>query len=240
MAVISAKPLRAAGLRITKTDNCGVVVDTTTELNSQVVMSDFISLAFSPEISAGEVFEQRAASGNICISDRSDPDKLLGFNVTLGFCGLPSHIVEFLLGGTSITRDDGQGGTDIVGGILPATDLDTATQTSTYTTLEVWARNSDKSACNQGGGFNGNYVRYIFPLVYKWQISSDITFANDIINFELTAFAEQNENWTSPLTVASDPDLDVTQESAIAAGGAFSYLLTDTVPTAVQGYTNPS
>lgn len=234
MSVAHLKPVRAVALRATLLDDCGVPVNTATVYNSQIATKQFISLSFSPDVEEGEAFRLKNADGSLCINDNSDGDKLLGLNVTLQMCGLPMHFTELLLGGALLTNAQGT----IVGGVLPPTNFaEVADAASNRVLIEVWSRNSDKSACEGGNAFN--YIRWFLPMTLKWQVSGDTAFANDILQFELQGYVEANTNFNKP--VAVDPDLDADMIDAIREGGPLAWVATNTLPTLVEAnYTNPA
>lgn len=236
MAICCPKPVRAVAMRATLVDDCGIPVDTTTVLRSQIATSQFISLAFSPDILEGETFRQTTAGGNLCINDNEDCDKLLGLNLTLQMCGLPTHQVAMLTGGQSLVNAGG----DTIGMSWPSTNFDsTTTGCANRVLLEVWSPNSDKSKCDTSGNVF-TYVRWFIPQAFKWQMSGDATFSNDIFQLELSGYAEANTNFASPVGLANDPDLDQAMVDTIAAGGPISFLCTNTLPTTVEcDFVNP-
>lgn len=227
MANFCPKPVRACALRATLLDECGVPVDVATELDTQIATKQFISLSFSPDVEEGEEFRLKNACGDFCINDKSDCPKLLGFDITLQMCGLPTHFLSLLMGMNQFVSDTG----DIIGGVLPSTNFnDSESGCANRVLIEVWSKNADKNACDPETGQVANYIRWFLPMTFNWQWGGDTAFNNDILQVELTGFAEANTNFNSPVGLANDPDLTQEFIDQIQDGGPLAWIAANELP----------
>ena len=231
MAIACPKSVRGVALRVTLLDECNVPVDTATVFDSQIATKGFMSLNLSPDIENGDTFRTKLASGELCINDNEDWDKLVGLSVTLMLCDLAPHLNELLTGAAMLV----DGSSNVVGSVLPDSNYGGTGPNSVV--LELWSENSNKTACSTGTDLP--YIRWILPRVFKWQVSGDRNFANSPLEWELSGYAESNPNFAAP--VSPDPDLSAGNISAIKAGGPLAWIATDTLPTLVAcDYTNPT
>lgn len=232
MAALTPKPLKACAMRATLLDECGVPVDTTTIVNSQITFKDFISLSFSPNVEAGQDYTLRNACGEL-VYNTKDCDQVKYFDLTLQVAGLQPHLEELF--GISNALLNGTG--DVIGSVMKDTSGASASASgncSSNILLEVWTNNASKERCADNS--DCPYVRWILPLTTNWSISGDTSFTNDIIGLEMTGIAESNGSFTAPFTpVTSDPDLTAPFITAIQDGGPVTWVCTTTLPTVVPG-----
>lgn len=238
MAVYCPKPIKACAVRATLLDACGAPVDTAIELNSQIVLADFITLSFSPDIETGEEFKQKNACGTYCVNE-TDCDILNGFDVTLELCGVQPHIMSMLLGGPVFKNAAGDTiGMAVPGATAVGTDSDLCSQ---KVLLEVWTKNAGGGACDTSGNSLA-WQRWFFPQVDNWQYGGETSFSNGIINTTLSGYAKGSSGFDSPVGVANDADLtqaivDAVRDDLLPMG----YVSTASIPTATDcDYVNPS
>lgn len=236
MPSLCPKPLKACAMRVTLLDECGVPVDTTAVPNSQIVIKDFISLGFTPEIESGDEFTQRNACGDLCYSSK-DCDVLKWWNISLELCGLQPHLEELLGISNALTAADGT----IIGGTgISSSNNDNQTgNCSANVAIEIFSQNSDNDAC---AGTNAcPYIRYMFPLVTQWAISDGGTFTNGIPTQSFSGVAYSNGSFNSPLGIGADPDLTPAMITTIQEGNGFAWVCTSELPEIVEcDYVNPA
>lgn len=232
MAALTPKPLKACAMRATLLDECGVPVNTSTVVNSQITFKDFVSLSFSPNVEAGQDYTLRNACGEL-VYNTKDCDQTKYYDLTLQVVGLQPHLEE-LFGVSSAFVN--AGGT-IIGGVVNDTSGESTSNggsCSSNILIEVWTNNASKERCADNS--DCPYVRWILPLTTNWTVSGDTSFTNDIFALEMTGIAEANASFISPVpSPGTDPDLTVDYVNTIKTGGPVAWICTSTLPTVVSG-----
>lgn len=249
MTICCPKSIKACAIRVTRQNNCDVVLDPLAE-NSRVLSSGFMELNLSPDVEDGNDITTKNACGDICIRDK-DCDRLKGFEVELKLCGIPLPMVEMLIDATLI--DDGSG--NFVGAVM----RESKSAPCAYSKqLELWSKNAAKT-CNADGSTSTAYIQWVLPLTKNWELSGGLNFTMDALELTLKGYAENNPNWfpsmpgsTFPSWVpgGGDPagspdgapspvlpdgvdpdDWSLTDQAAIQAGGPLAWRCVDMLPS---------
>jgi len=221
------KPIRGFAVRITHLDEkCDRPVNVMTTRNSQISTAGFTSMGMSPDIEQGETFTKKLANGDLCVNNNEDCDRLKGLTLSYMLCDIGPHSNELLMGAPMLDNPEGQ----IVGSGLPGLNFNGSCPPKS--TIEIWSGNEDPGQCDENGE-RYRYVRWILPKTFKWQLSSDVNISNELMDWELSGYAENNPNWVSPYVAAGgvDPDLsEAAQEAIRTTIGPLAWVCTNEIP----------
>lgn len=219
MATNCPSIVRGCQVRFTALDECGVPVPES-EPFSRVSVDAFVSITASPDVEEGEEIEIKNLKGEICVQEKAC-DILKGYDLDLELCGTPQSLIQMLVGSANLV--DPADPTNIVGMWIP-NQVNQETCNRSFA-MEIWARSSRRGNCSDANPCP--YVVMLFPLVFDFQLSNDISFADgENFTWSLTGRAEANSALTSsPVGTLWDPFLATIQE-----GGAFGYQCTEELP----------
>lgn len=216
MTICCPKSIKGLAIRVTRTDVCGVP-EAETVAQSRIVTNGFISLSLSASVEDGEALTVKNADGSFCIVD-NDPDLLRGFDLELLLCGVPTALLEMLLGAAALST-----GANIVGGVLPSR----ANQaTALPRQIEVWSKNKDADSCAPGAEAVP-YVQWLLPLTRNWNLGGSVEFSISNLELTLTGFGEESPGF-EPSVSSEWPEAHVT---AIQNGGPLAWKCVNSVPT---------
>lgn len=187
MAICCPKSIKACALRITRQDACDRALDPLTT-NSRIQTAGFMELNLNPDMEGGEDITTKNACGDICIRDK-DQDRLKGFEVELKLCGLPSSVLEMLIGATPLFDDDGN-----IVGLATRESKDAPAENSKA--LEFWSKNAAKSCSTES---NNLFIQWVLPRTINWELSGGLSFTNAALEVTLTGYAENNTLWVPSL-----------------------------------------
>jgi len=215
MTICCPKSIKGLAIRVTRTDVCGVP-EAETIAQSRIATNGFVTMTLSPNIETGEAITVKNADGSFCVVDE-DPDLLRGFDLELLLCGVPTPLLEMLLGASVLTD-----GPDTVGGVLPSR----ANQTNLLPRqIEIWSRNKDATACAPGSS-PVPYVEWLLPLTRKWNLGGSLAFSISNLEVTLTGFAEESPGYeTSVAGEWSAADI-----LAIQSGGPLAWKCVGSLP----------
>ena len=215
MTICCPKSIKGLAIRVTRTDVCGVP-EAETIAQSRIATNGFVTMTLSPNIETGEAITVKNADGSFCVVDE-DPDLLRGFDLELLLCGVPTPLLEMLLGASVLTD-----GPDTVGGVLPSR----ANQTNLLPRqIEIWSRNKDATACAPGAS-PVPYVEWLLPLTRKWNLGGSLAFSISNLEVTLTGFAEESPGYeTSVAGEWSAADI-----LAIQSGGPLAWKCVGSLP----------
>lgn len=209
MAVRCGPSFGLCGLRATMLDDLGNVQ---AGQNSYVTDRQ-ISMAFTPNIDAGNTFSQRNGCG--CSLARFKAEDIFNwweFTFTDG--AVEPALEQLMIGGTAIPDADG----DVIGLHFP-----TALECSVaqpMVAVEFWTQHMNGSKKDSALP----YIHWVFP-ASVWQYG-DHTAEEDFMNPVLTGFSRSNDLWGSGPYADGPPD-----GSDVGAEGAY-WKTADTVPVA--------
>lgn len=210
--IFAPKSVNGLGIRIASTDACGVPLGTS---NTVAAFSGFISMKLSPQLETGQEIIVKKADGTICVAYKQG-DQVKWLNATLELCGVPYPALSLLLGLGSLMVS-----TNIVGGVLPSRD---AGATIAPTQIDIFSLNVSGDACV--GGTNP-YIQWTLPLTKNWQISGDLSFGAEALNFTVAGQAYENASFEPVVT----EDYTAGQITSIQAGGALAWIGREDLPT---------
>jgi len=206
--------VRGIAMRATRQDVCDVV--DMAQPNRMLATDGFVRINLSPDIEQAAEILIKKADGGICFQDRDTP-YIKGWNMEVQFCKIEPAFQEMLIGGQLLVDDGGV----IKGGWMPGIE---ATTQEGSVQLEVWSKNTDRTACTALGGAASakRFVRFVLPRTVTWTVSEDLTFEDG---------AHQTLGFTPPAGTLNDPDFNWSDVLAARAAGAVGYVGSDTLPT---------
>jgi hypothetical protein len=218
MSICCPKSIKGLAIRVTRTDVCGDP-EPIAQAQSRIQTNGFVSLTLTPNIEDGEEVTVKNADGSFCIVDE-DPDLLRGFDLEMLLCGVPTPLLEMLLG-ASVLND----GADIVGGVLPSKASQSTQANTTAKQLEVWSRNKEGDSCS-AGTTTRPYVQWLLPLTRNWNLGGSLEFAVGALEVTVAGFGEEAPGY-SPSVSAEWSGAQVT---AIRNGGPLAWKCVTTLP----------
>jgi hypothetical protein len=159
-----------------------------TTANSRIQTAGFVELAVSPKYEDGQTDITRwggIETGMVMIVDR-DFDVLLGFDLKLKLCGVPTAVVEMMLG-VNLLTDAG----DVTGGVVKD---DKRFACRDPLMLEVWSKNVADQPLNADGSCD-NWIHWLLPLTNFWALDGDLTFNNGTVEVALRGFGSASPGW---------------------------------------------
>ncbi len=240
------------GQRFTAQDACDVPLTTANRMLSD---NAFMMISFEPDVEDGAEIVEYLADGSICIHDKDDP-RLKGFMVKQKICSLNPLYIEMLTGGAALRDTAG----DIYGGVIRDGLCSTVGGKRNSVQVEVWARNSNKDACDIAGNTGAAYARWIAPRVSAWKHTNAIEFSKgNAQHLEFEGYAQSNRLFVPalgldpnvdenapvaqqtdrpPAGTAFDPDLNFSAVEAFRDCGVLGWVGTNTLPamTAAGSY----
>lgn len=210
MATKILKSIKGKTVRITRLDECGVIVEGAC---TTLVSDCFVSVTLTGEYESGTEFVQKNAWGDLCINDK-DPDVLKRVTASISFAEINPDALDIITGANPVVD-----GGNTIG----------ATWGSTYNdasfALEVWTKRTgaDCSTAAPEWGY------FLLPFIRNGKVDGDITIENGTLTLGVTGDAFAATGWstgpyaTNPFMVAF-PDDEI-----------FGMVVTDVQPPADTG-----
>lgn len=255
MAFCCPKSVRACALRVTRLNSSGVPLDPLTA-NSRIQTAGFVELAVAPKYEDGKADITRWGNdetGMVMVVDR-DFDVLLGLDIKLKLCGVPTAVLEMMLGANLLSDEAG------ITGVILKDDKRFACRDPLM--LEVWSRNIANQTLNADGTCD-NWIHWVVPLTNYWTLDSDLAFNNGTVEVALKGFGSSSPGWypsapdpaggfdsyvggwpTGPAPVDANPLVEpdswtLSDLSDIRAGGPLAWKCVGSLPAPLDdcGYT---
>lgn len=187
--------IQGTRMRATLIDDCGAPVAGDC---AQIVTSGFISVAMTDNVEAPDEFKLKAASGDFCLNQRSQPE-LNWLDVSIILCEVMPELIQFLTG-SPLVYDDA----DTPAAIGFGTDSDSYATASAA--LELWTnlgRRRGESACA------GGTTRYGY-LLLPWLLEgtmADTTIENGPAQWTINTITADGNDWgVGPYDMQLDRD----------------------------------
>jgi hypothetical protein len=153
------KSIKGKVVRLTRLDECGVVVEGSC---SSLVSECFVSVTIGAEVEAGDEFLVKNAWGDFCINDK-DSDRFKWANVTINFAEINPDALDMIADATPVIS-----GGDAIGATFGTTGNETSFA------LEVWTKRTGQD-CAPG---DQEWGYFVVPFVKNGRIDGDITIEN--------------------------------------------------------------
>lgn len=182
------KPLQGESLRVTRLDVCG---DPDFGDCGFGVSDGWVQAVLTPNVEEGERFLQRRANGTAIVNQRGRPI-LNWYDVSIQFQEVDPELFTIFTGLSPYEDYEGR----TIG--FPVTESDYATSNFA---LELWMGNSEEE-CTDGDPW---YGYNLLPWVVDGALGENITIANQLITFTITARARKGTPWgVGPYDVVLD------------------------------------
>lgn len=188
--LLCAKPLQGRTLRVTRLDECG-----NPEFGECAygVSDGYIQAVLTPNVEEGEDFFQRGANGEILVSSRGRPS-LRWYDISIQFQEVDPELFTILTGLSGYEDDQG----NTIGFVVTESEFATANFA-----LEIWTGNSEEE-CIPGQVYPF-YGYNLLPWVTEGALMEDITIANGLISFTVSARTRKGTAWgEGPYDVVRD------------------------------------
>lgn len=181
-------PIRGKRIRVTQLDDCGAIVESST----QIVSSGFVTVTLSPQVEDGTDIQVRNAAGALCINERGNPT-FTGFDVEIEFCEVNPSVITMVTNAEDYEDYAG----DIAGFTVPEGEI-----TGKFA-LELWTGIAGV-ACGDDGAEASGYM--LLPLINAGTLGDVEVGGEDAITFSLTNSSTRGGNtWgVGPYDVLSD------------------------------------
>lgn len=205
MATKILKSIKGKTVRITRLDECGVIV----EGSCTTLVSDcFISVTLTGEFESGTEFVQKNAWGDLCINDK-DPDVLKRVTVGIQFAEINPDALDIITDSTPVVSSG-----DTIGSTWGSTYNDTSFA------LEVWTKRTGAD-CVAG---TPEWGYFLVPFIRNGKIDGDITIENGALTMGVTGDAFAATGWDM------GPYLDDPFVEPFPDGEIFGMVVTDVQP----------
>ena len=175
MAYDNAASVQGVALRATKLAQDGTPM---TGTSTSFVTDAFMRFGFTPEYTAGDEVEEKAANGNVCVYYQG-PDVLKRVTLSLAICDPSPQLHELLIGGSILVPSGGGSNPDPIGYAGPESGIDSVPN---GVAIEVFSR-----AIVGGKPASVNpYWRWVFPFA-KFRLSGDRVMENGMLATAPTA-----------------------------------------------------
>ena len=188
--------------------------------NNMIVTDRMVSLAASPDVVAGDVYEQKNGCGGLAVSHRN-PDTTRWYNLTLTAAEDNPELFEILVEGVELMIKSAttRGYKVPELGSVPTTDYGTS--------IEAWSEAIDPVTDDVDAELP--YFRWVFPKTKNWRLG-DVTLENGVKVPALTGRALGNPNWDD------GPDHDWFGISDVEADRAINVARDTEIPSVACGY----
>lgn len=183
------KPLQGDTMRVTRLDECG-----NPEYGdcAYAVSDGFVSITMTPNVTEGEQFQQRGASGRMIVNQRGAPS-LNWYDVTMVFQEVDPELFTIITGLSGYEDDQGR----VIG--FPVTESEFATANFA---LEAWMGNAEDECEADGYPFFGYNL---LPWVVEGALMEDIVITNALITFTVVGRTRKGTPWgVGPYDVVRD------------------------------------
>lgn len=172
-----ASSIQATHIRVTRLGEDGKFL---TDPSSGIVMSDFISLSFTPEYEDGDEFTQKNASGAPCATFKA-PDTLKRVNISLAICNPDPEFSNLIAGGALLGDGSGWAAPKIGEDPVPH-----------GVAIEVWS----KAIIDGKPASTDPYWHWVLPYA-KMRESGERVLQNDILATEYEGWGVGNVGFAS-------------------------------------------
>lgn len=181
MASDHAASVQGVALRVSKLGPTGAPL---VGAKNCYTTSAFMRFGFTPEYTAGDEVEEKAADGTVCVYYQS-PDVLKRVTFSLAICDPSPELTEILIGGTILL--DGGSGTDPIGYASPLQGVDS---TPNGVGIEVFSRAVTNG--KQAGVLP--FWQWVFPYA-KMKLTGDRVLENGLMANEFEGWGVGNAEY---------------------------------------------